>query len=52
MVVSIETSIVFDSRARNELPILLEGAQLTRDSVRSKKGTLALNPRQGRRGGG
>lgn len=37
VVVKIETSIVFDSRARNELPVLLDGAQLTRDSSRSQK---------------
>jgi DNA-binding Lrp family transcriptional regulator len=42
VVVNIETSIVYDSRARYELPILLDGAQLKstqqkRDSARSKK---------------
>jgi DNA-binding Lrp family transcriptional regulator len=36
-IVNIETSIVFDSRGRNELPILLEGVQPARDSTRSKK---------------
>jgi hypothetical protein len=41
VVVNIETSIVYDSRSRRELPILLEGRQLKdtalhRDSARSK----------------
>jgi DNA-binding Lrp family transcriptional regulator len=42
VVVNIETSIVYDSRSRLELPILLDGAQVKgakpkRDSARSKK---------------
>jgi DNA-binding Lrp family transcriptional regulator len=37
MVVSIETSIVFDSRAGNELPILLDAAQPRGDSGRPQK---------------
>jgi DNA-binding Lrp family transcriptional regulator len=37
MVVNIETSIVFDSRANNELPIFPEGLQLKKDSARKKK---------------
>jgi DNA-binding Lrp family transcriptional regulator len=37
MVVNIETSIVFDSRARNELPIFPEGAQPKKDSARRRK---------------
>jgi DNA-binding Lrp family transcriptional regulator len=37
MVVDVETSVVFDSRGRNELPILLDGAQLTRAPSRSRK---------------
>jgi DNA-binding Lrp family transcriptional regulator len=36
-VVNIETSIVFDSRSRNELPILKEGVEPTKASARSKK---------------
>ena len=37
-VVNIETSIVYDSRTRNELPILVDAAQPTRDSPGAKKG--------------
>jgi DNA-binding Lrp family transcriptional regulator len=36
-VVNIETSIVFDSRAKNELPLFLDGVQLAKASTRSKK---------------
>jgi DNA-binding Lrp family transcriptional regulator len=36
-VVNIETSIVFDSRSRIELPILKEGVEPTKASARSKK---------------
>jgi hypothetical protein len=35
--VNIETPIVFDSRSRNELAILKEGAEPTKASARSKK---------------
>jgi DNA-binding Lrp family transcriptional regulator len=38
MVVNIETSIVFDSRARNELPIFLDRIEPTRHSARRRKG--------------
>jgi DNA-binding Lrp family transcriptional regulator len=37
VVVKIETSIVFDSRVRDELPVPLEVTQLTRNSARSQK---------------
>jgi DNA-binding Lrp family transcriptional regulator len=37
IIVNIETSIVFDSRGRNELPIPLEGVQPTRNAARPKK---------------
>jgi DNA-binding Lrp family transcriptional regulator len=37
VIVNIETSIVFDSRGRNELPILLDAAQPTSASTRAKK---------------
>jgi DNA-binding Lrp family transcriptional regulator len=37
MVVGIETSFVFDSRGRNELPIFLDGVQPQKNSVRAKK---------------
>jgi DNA-binding Lrp family transcriptional regulator len=36
-VVNIETSIVFDSRSKHELPIVLEGGQPTKTSARSRK---------------
>jgi DNA-binding Lrp family transcriptional regulator len=36
-VVKIETSIVFDSRARDELPVPLEGTNLASNSARSHK---------------
>ena len=36
-VVNIDTSIVFDTRSRNELPILKEGVEPTKASPRSKK---------------
>jgi DNA-binding Lrp family transcriptional regulator len=36
-VVNIETSIVFDSRSRNELPILKDDVEPTKASARSKK---------------
>ncbi len=47
MVVSIETSFVFDSRGRNELPIQLEGAHLAADSARSKKKTRGAESSSG-----
>ena len=37
VVVKIETSIVFDSRAGDELPLPLEGTKLARNSARSQK---------------
>jgi DNA-binding Lrp family transcriptional regulator len=37
VVVKIETSIVFDSRARDELPVPFEGTQSARNSARSQK---------------
>jgi DNA-binding Lrp family transcriptional regulator len=37
VVVNIETSIVFDSRARNELRIFIDGAQLTKSPSTTRK---------------
>jgi DNA-binding Lrp family transcriptional regulator len=37
VVVNIETSIVFDSRTRNELPIFLDGVEMTKSFSGSKK---------------
>jgi DNA-binding Lrp family transcriptional regulator len=37
VVVKIETSIVFDSRTRNELPLPLDSAQMTRKPSRSQE---------------
>jgi hypothetical protein len=44
MVVSIETSIVYDGRTRRELPILLDGAQSRGAPTKRRRSASARRP--------